>query len=56
MDYTYVQNEFVIDQVVLKLVIKRLAIAMVNKTVVVLWRLVRNNPCRVPMQSISRSS
>jgi hypothetical protein len=32
--YIYVTNEFVIDKVVLKLLIKRLAVAMVNKTVV----------------------
>jgi hypothetical protein len=32
--YIYVQNDFVIDQVVLKLFIKRLAVAMVNKAVV----------------------
>jgi hypothetical protein len=31
--YIYVPNEFVIGQVVLKSFIKRLAIAMVNKTV-----------------------
>jgi hypothetical protein len=31
--YIYVPNEFVIGQLVLKLLIKRLAVAMVNKTV-----------------------
>jgi hypothetical protein len=31
--YVYVPNEFVIGQVVLKLLIQRLAVAMVNKTV-----------------------
>jgi hypothetical protein len=34
MVYIYVPNEFVIGQVVLKLFTKRLAVAMVNKTVV----------------------
>jgi uncharacterized membrane protein len=32
--YIYAQNEFVVGQVVLKLMIKRLAVAIVNKTVV----------------------
>jgi hypothetical protein len=32
--YIYVANEFVINQVVLKLLSKRLAVAMANKTVV----------------------
>jgi hypothetical protein len=32
--YIYVHNEFVIGQVVLKLLIKRLAVGKVNKTVV----------------------
>jgi hypothetical protein len=31
--YTYVPNEFVIDYLLLTLLIKRLAVAMVNKTV-----------------------
>jgi hypothetical protein len=31
--YMYVQNELVIDQIVLKSFITRLAVAMVNKTV-----------------------
>jgi hypothetical protein len=33
--YIFVPNEFVIGQVVLKLLIKRLAVAMVNKTVTI---------------------
>jgi hypothetical protein len=35
--YIYVPNEFVIGYVLLTLLIKRLAVAMVNKTVVCFW-------------------
>jgi hypothetical protein len=34
--YIFVPNQFVIGDVVLKLLIKRLAVAMVNKTVVLI--------------------
>jgi hypothetical protein len=36
--YIFVSSEFVIGQVVLKLLIKRLVVAMVNKTEVVMLR------------------
>jgi hypothetical protein len=42
--YIYVQYEFVIGQVVLKLLIKGLAVAMVNKTVGELCCLYFSNP------------
>jgi hypothetical protein len=43
--YIFVPNEFVIDQVVFKLLIKMLAVAMVNKTVVsVADRSICNSP------------
>jgi hypothetical protein len=35
--YIFVPNEFVIGEVVLKLLIKRLAVAMVNKTLGLRW-------------------
>jgi hypothetical protein len=36
-DTVYVPNDFVIGQIVLKLLIKRLAVAMLNKTVGLSW-------------------